>query len=191
MPDDVEAARPWKVAEKVVQRRWAFGPEPGGMYSWGRETGWMTVGYAETREIAQAICDAINSADERERAARQPATLREEIEELRALFALQNRRELEAIARWRAEDPSGRELTMPDYGRLLDWMLARVSQHDALRDAAEEVMKSYEAYVALGQEPGPGTVGAPPKPEAEWDEYDYMMIPKWRALRAALDSEAS
>lgn len=59
---------------------------------------------------------------------------------------------------------------------------------DALRVAALEVMKSYEAYVALGSEPGPDTTGAPPKPEDEWDEYDYMMIPRWRALKAALDA---
>ncbi len=57
----------------------------------------------------------------------------------------------------------------------------------ALRAAAREVMKSYEAYVALGSEPGIDSAGSPPKPEDQWDEYDYMMIPAWRRLKAALD----
>lgn len=57
----------------------------------------------------------------------------------------------------------------------------------ALKAAAREVMKSYEAYVALGSEPGIDSAGSPPKPEDQWDEYDYMMIPAWRRLKAALD----
>ena len=57
----------------------------------------------------------------------------------------------------------------------------------ALRAAAQEVMKSYEAYVALGSARGIDSAGSPPKPEDQWDEYDYMMIPAWRRLKSALD----
>lgn len=57
----------------------------------------------------------------------------------------------------------------------------------ALRAAAREVMKSYEAYVALGSARGIDSAGSPPKLEDQWDEYDYMMIPAWRRLKSALD----
>lgn len=46
--------------------------------------------------------------------------------ELEALFDLQHKREVECIERWKTEDPTGRALTLPDYGRLLDWMHARL-----------------------------------------------------------------
>lgn len=44
--------------------------------------------------------------------------------------------------------------------------------------AALEVMQSFEAYVLVGDKA---------KPEDQWDEYDHMMAPAWRALKAAID----
>lgn len=46
-----------------------------------------------------------------------------------------------------------------------------------LVEAAHGVMDSYEAHVAIRD----------PKPEDQWDEYDTMVIPQWRALVAALE----
>jgi hypothetical protein len=48
---------------------------------------------------------------------------REELEELRHLFAVQWDRMAEATARWRAEDPAARSLSMPDLGALLKWLM--------------------------------------------------------------------
>jgi hypothetical protein len=47
---------------------------------------------------------------------------------------------------------------------------------DRLKSAVRGIMDSFEAHIALRDQ----------KPESEWDEYDEMMIPKWRALDAAL-----
>jgi hypothetical protein len=44
--------------------------------------------------------------------------------------------------------------------------------------AAVDVLDSFEAYMLVGEKA---------KPEDEWDEYDTMMAPKWRALKAAID----
>lgn len=60
------------------------------------------------------------------RAREQIKTLTADNRELEALFDLKHRREVECIARWTAEDPKGRALTLPDYGSLLDWMHARL-----------------------------------------------------------------
>ena len=45
-----------------------------------------------------------------------------------------------------------------------------------LLEALKGVLDSYEAYLAINES----------KPESHWDEYDYMMIPKWRAAQAAI-----
>lgn len=59
----------------------------------------------------------------------------ESCQELEALFDMQHRREMEAIARWRAEDPDGRALTQPDYGRLLDWLWEQLKiQQEDIRE---------------------------------------------------------
>jgi len=57
--------------------------------------------------------------------------------------------------------------------------------YDLAKDAEKElsdfifvvrdVMKSYEFYSSQN------------KPEIEWDEYDYMMYPKWSSLREIMD----
>jgi hypothetical protein len=47
----------------------------------------------------------------------------QELIELRSLFALQWERMREATERWRAEDPEGRALIMPDLGALLRWLM--------------------------------------------------------------------
>ncbi len=59
----------------------------------------------------------------------------EQVDELNQLFNVQHEREMEAIQRWREEAP-GRDLQMPDYGRLLDWLLAR-------GDRAIEILREY------------------------------------------------
>ena len=66
-------------------------------------------------------------AEERERATQREAEVAaqlEELGELRALFEMQHQRDTEAVARWRAEAPEERALTLPDYGKLLDWLWA-------------------------------------------------------------------
>lgn len=37
------------------------------------------------------------------------------------------------------------------------------------------LLDSFEAYIALN------------KPENEWDEYDYMMLPRWKAAHALVE----
>lgn len=46
-----------------------------------------------------------------------------ELADLRRLFEMQWERMTEATARWRAEDPEARALTMPDLGALLRWLM--------------------------------------------------------------------
>lgn len=48
-----------------------------------------------------------------------------------------------------------------------------------LQLAALDVCKSFECYSALK------------KPESEWDEYDYLMYPKWIALTKLLNLSLS
>lgn len=52
-----------------------------------------------------------------------------ELQELRALFALQWTRMSAATARWRAEDPAARAAVLPDLGVLLDWLMAAADRH--------------------------------------------------------------
>lgn len=52
----------------------------------------------------------------------------------------------------------------------------RAQASERALEAAREVARcSYEAHMARE------------KPEEQWDEYDTMIIPLWRALDAALD----
>ena len=44
-----------------------------------------------------------------------------------------------------------------------------------LLEVLAELQNSFEAYAALR------------KPEREWDEYDYMMLPVWKKALALLD----
>lgn len=43
-----------------------------------------------------------------------------------------------------------------------------------LQGAANDLLTSFENYTSEN------------KPESEWDEYDHMMLPKWKRLREAL-----
>lgn len=67
-------------------------------------------------------------------------TLLDMADEHEALFELQHRREQEAIERWRADDPKGRHLTMPDYGRLLDWL------HEQLKEVKATLARAENAW---------------------------------------------
>jgi hypothetical protein len=49
----------------------------------------------------------------------------EERDELQRIFDLQQTRMREATALWRAEDPEGRALVLPDLGDLLEWLMKR------------------------------------------------------------------
>ena len=51
-----------------------------------------------------------------------------ELEDYEQLVRLQHRRERDAIATWRAEKP-GRELTLPDYGKFMLWLLDERERH--------------------------------------------------------------
>lgn len=61
-----------------------------------------------------------------------------------------------------------------EYEPLADAYLKAEGELVELREAATDVLKSIENYTSEN------------KPESDWDEYDYMMIPKWKRLRAAL-----
>ena len=50
-----------------------------------------------------------------------------ELADYKALFDLQQERMKEATALWRAEDPDGRALILPDLGDLLDWLMNRAN----------------------------------------------------------------
>ncbi len=49
--------------------------------------------------------------------------LRDDLVDLEHLFELQRKRVEEAQQRWRDEDPDNRALTIPDLGRLLQWLM--------------------------------------------------------------------
>ena len=65
------------------------------------------------------------------------AAERERADELEQLFDLQRTRMVAAIERWRAEAPTERALTLPDLGRLLEWLMAQADAERAAREAAE------------------------------------------------------
>ena len=52
--------------------------------------------------------------------------LRDELQEYEELFQLQETRMTEAVKRWRQENP-GNDLTVPDLGKLLTWLLEKKS----------------------------------------------------------------
>lgn len=54
----------WRVAKRGQRGKWGFGPNPDTMFSWSAEQGQMVYGYAETQDIGQAICDAVNAAQQ-------------------------------------------------------------------------------------------------------------------------------
>lgn len=60
-----------------------------------------------------------------------------EVEDYRALLALQWTRMVEATELWRQEDPVARALVMPDLGELLAWLMARI---DKRPDATEKAV---------------------------------------------------
>ena len=71
-------------------------------------------------------------------------TERTDADELTALFEMQHRREIEAIERWRAEDPEARDLTLPAYGRLLDWLWDKVKAERTAE--VEALVKAANTY---------------------------------------------
>lgn len=90
--------------------------------------------------------------------------------DLQSLFDMQHRREMEAIARWRAEAPKARSLTMPDYGRLLDWLWDRVQMLEKGGNPRDTRALTYDEAVAefgktyadtLEYNPGEGPPSSP------------------------------
>jgi hypothetical protein len=53
--------------------------------------------------------------------------------------------------------------------------LKLISAAPEMLEVLVKLLDSIEAYAAER------------KPEAEWDEYDYMMIPRWRAAKALVE----
>lgn len=73
-------------------------------------------------------------------------------EELEQLFALHYKREVEAIKRWRAEDPTGRALRAPAYGALLDWLYVELEMATAKSNERREMLEEVEWIKAGGYE---------------------------------------
>lgn len=178
MTDGLEAARRSEVAKSFRYAR-AFYDEA------------EAAGPAEFERNRQAIIDVIALAYRDGR-----ASARAGESALRA--AAQEERVLELVSKyvaigdyWHARGLKSWPIdatVLDRFARASLSILGGESSDMALRVAAQEVMKSYEAYVALGSDPGtPLAPGSPPKPEDQWDEYDYMMIPAWRRLKSALD----
>jgi hypothetical protein len=61
-------------------------------------------------------------------------------------------------------------------------------ERDALKSLATDVTNCHECFVYTvnGGYPIPDDGQPEPKREEDYDEYDYMMAPKWKALTAAL-----
>lgn len=64
---------------------------------------------------------------------------RSELEDFRRLFEVQWGRMAEATARWRAEDPAARSLSMPDLGALLKWLMDDVDRLNAVVEQARRL----------------------------------------------------
>lgn len=60
--------------------------------------------------------------------------LQQKLDEYDYLFELQHSRDMEASRRWRAEDPTGRALTLPDRGNLLDYLWGQLIKVEADND---------------------------------------------------------
>lgn len=75
------------------------------------------VGLAFLPAVARIAVAAVRASDPT------PAEALEELAEYRALQKVQWRRMAEATERWRAEDPEGRALILPDLGVLLRWLM--------------------------------------------------------------------
>lgn len=58
------------------------------------------------------------------------AQVREEIDDLQRTFDLRWDADMRAVARWRAEDPHGRGLTLPDRADLVVWLLRQADESD-------------------------------------------------------------
>jgi hypothetical protein len=76
---------------------------------------------------------------------------RVELEDFRRLFAMQWDRMAEATARWRAEDPAARSLSMPDLGALLKWLMDDVDR--TRRVVAEEIATALQQRIPASYPP--------------------------------------
>jgi len=57
----------------------------------------------------------------------------------------------------------------------MDGNMALIAAAPELLSALRGLLDSIEAYIAIH------------KPEEEWDEYDYMMLPRWKAAHALME----
>jgi hypothetical protein len=57
----------------------------------------------------------------------------------------------------------------------IDANMALIAAAPELLSVLRGVLDSIEAYIAIH------------KPEEEWDEYDYMMLPRWKAAHALME----
>lgn len=97
----------------------------------------------------------------------------ERLAELERLFELQESRMGDAVQRWVAEDPETRELTVPDLGQLLEWLLSR---DDERRRCLEQLQEAQSVTTdGTGQE---GEVGPRSRHET-LDVHNPTEVRKW------------
>ena len=85
-------------------------------------------------------------------------------------------KELLSNQHWMIHDlVDGDQITNEDEEILYALYSDAKTEMDDFISAVDDITKSYECYSALH------------KPETEWDEYDYMMYPKWKKLLEILE----
>lgn len=99
--------------------------------------------------------------------ARQLIAAEKDRDELQAFFDLMWAKMQRAITLWQAEKPEERELTWPDAGRLLDWLIGRGS------GAAMKVVEAAEVWHDAG-----------PHDRLDASEDLACAVDGWRATRA-------
>lgn len=94
-----------------------------------------------------------------------------ERDELRALFDMQWKRSLEAIALWRSESPTERALVMPDLGDLLAWLMVRIAEGPARgRAAVAADLRDHDAVLSWWLRPGAATE----EMALDWTVVDHL-----------------
>lgn len=72
------------------------------------------------------------------------------VDELRRGFDLRWKATQRAIARWRAEDPAGRELEQPDHADLCCWLMDRLTTAEAECERLRDTMRRAANAIRLG-----------------------------------------
>lgn len=75
--------------------------------------------------------------DEVEKARAEVAYQRERYGELERLFDMRHAADMRAVARWRKEDPVGRDLSLPDHADMVCWLLVYLEEAEGRAAKAE------------------------------------------------------